>query len=74
MEKIKEKYRKYRIQEWIALIFGIILLSIQVFRYATNSLAENGLEIVVFAIAFMLIFAPRTILEIIRKIKGLTTK
>ena len=71
---IKNNFKEYGIQEWIALIFGTIVMGIQIFRYATNSLADSGLEAVVFALSFMLIFAPKTILDIIRKVRGIDNK
>lgn len=71
---LKEKYEKYTVQEWIALVLGTIVMGIQIYRYATNSLAEWPLETAVFAASSMLMFAPKTILDLIRKARGLDTK
>lgn len=74
MDNLKEKYQKYTVQDWIALVFGAVTMGIQVFRYATNTLADNGLEGVVFCIAFLLLFAPKTIVDLIKKVRGVDTK
>ena len=74
MGDLKEKYDKYSIQDWIALVFGTVTMGVQLYRYATNNLADSGLEIVVFALASMLMFAPKTILDLIRKARGIDTK
>lgn len=71
---LKEKYQKYTIQDWIALIFGSVLMGVQTFRYATDSLGDNALEIVVFGCASMLIFYPKLILDLIRKARGIEIK
>ena len=71
---IKDKYSKYGIEDWIALIFGTVIMGIQIFRYATDSLADNTLELVVFAFASMLMFYPKLILDLIRKVRGIETK
>ena len=71
---IKDKYSKYGIEDWIALIFGSVIMGIQIFRYATDSLADNALELVVFAFASMLMFYPKLILDLIRKVRGIETK
>lgn len=74
MGDLKTKYEKYGIQDWIALGFGTIGMGIQLFRYATDSLGEWPLESAVFAACSMLMFAPKTILDLIRKARGLDVK
>lgn len=74
MGDIKPKFKRYSPQEWIAMAIGSALWVIQVYRYATNTLADNSLEIPVFCIAFLLTFAPLTLLNIIRKARGVDTK
>lgn len=75
MEKIKQSFlKRYGIKEYIFLLIGSVVISIQVFRYATNTLGDWKMETAVFALAFMLLFAPLTILNIIRKARGLETK
>ena len=73
MEKATS-FKRYTIQEWIALIVGAIIWGIQLYRYATNQLSEAALELPVFCIGFLLLFAPLTILNIIRKARGLDPK
>ena len=70
MTKIKDKWANYSIREKASMIIGTIVLCIQVFRYATNSLGENGVEIVVFGLSFLLMFAPIVIVELIKKKKN----
>ena len=67
-------FKRYSLQEWIALIVGAIIWGIQLFRYATNALNEVSLELPIFVIGYLLLFHPLTILNIIRKAKGLDTK
>lgn len=75
MEKIKQSFlKRYGVKEYIFLLIGSIVMGIQVYRYATNTLGNWELETAVFALAFMLLFAPLTILNIIRKARGLETK
>ncbi|MDB9801196.1 hypothetical protein OAB94_02340 [Flavobacteriaceae bacterium] len=71
---LKEKYQKYTIQDWIALMFGSVIMGIQIYRYATSSLGDGGLEVVVFGCASMLMFYPKLILDLIRKARGIETK
>jgi hypothetical protein len=68
------KYKRYGTQEWIAISIGTALWIIQTYRYATDNLGDNNLELVVFAAANLLVFSPLTILNLIRKAKGLYTK
>jgi hypothetical protein len=68
------KYKRYGMQEWIAIIIGAALYIIQTYRYATNNLGDYTLEVAVFAAANLLVFSPLTILNLIRKAKGLDTK
>lgn len=71
MTKIKEKWSDYSFREKVAIVVGTVVFAIQVFRYATNTLSENnGLELVVFCAASLLVFAPLVIVEIIKKRKA----
>jgi hypothetical protein len=74
MGDLKEKYSRYGIQEWITLIFGVVILGIQVFRYATDALADYKLEIFVAIFSVLLIISPLTLLNLIRKARGLDPK
>ncbi|RDY57728.1 hypothetical protein [Flagellimonas nanhaiensis] len=71
MTKIKEKWGDYSLREKIAIVIGSVLLTIQVVRYATNTLSENlNIEKWVFVGAVLLLFAPIVLVEIIKKRKG----
>lgn len=74
MGKLQEKYNRYGLSEWAVAILGVITLGIQIFRYATDSLTDNGVEIFVFCASVLLIFSPLTILNLIRKARGMDTK
>lgn len=71
---IKRKFGRYGLQEWAVALLGFVTLCIQVYRYATDSLGENGVEIAVFCLAVLLMFSPLTILNLIRKARGLEVK
>ena len=74
MENLKDKYSRYGIQEWITLIFGVVILGIQVYKYAFNELGDYTLEIFVAIFSVLLIISPLTLLNLIRKARGLDTK
>jgi hypothetical protein len=74
MNQIKRKFSRYSLQEWIAFIMGVFLWLVQGYKYATNSLLDWGVELGVFAIAYLLLFFPLTILNFIRKARGLDAK
>ena len=68
---IKEKYNRYKISDWITLVIGVVICAIQVFRYAYDNLGTATIEVVVAGVWLLLILAPKTINDVIRKIKGL---
>ena len=70
MTKIKEKWSDYSLREKIAIVIGSGLLSIQGFKYATNDLGSNAVEISVFTFGFLLLFAPIVLVELIKKRKN----
>ena len=74
MDKIRKKLSRHGIASGFLLIAGMVLVSIQIFRYATNALGEWPLESAVFALAFLCIWKPVTLVNIIRKARGLETK
>lgn len=74
MENLKDKYSRYGVQEWITLVFGVVILGIQVYRYATNGLADYTMEIFVAIFSVLLIISPLTLLNLIRKARGLDAK
>lgn len=74
MNKIIEKYKRYTWQEWLSLIIGTAVWSIQFYRYAYNELGDYMMELGVFAIGWLLLFKPLTIGNYIRKARGLDTK
>jgi len=74
MSVILDKFKKYTFQEWFALIIGVIIWTVQTYRYITNTLSDSVLELGVFAIGGMLLFQPLMILNLIRKARGIETK
>lgn len=72
--EVKEKFNRYGISEWITLVIGLILCLIQIYRYSTNNLGETAVELVVTAVWILLIIAPLTLANIIRKARGIETK
>jgi hypothetical protein len=74
MEKIKNKYSRYGVSEWVTLIIGVVIALIQIARYGLNMLGETSIELIVLALWALLITAPLTIANIIRKARGLETK
>jgi len=74
MSVILDKFKKYTFQEWFALIIGVIIWTVQTYRYITNTLSDSVFELGVFAIGGMLLFQPLMILNLIRKARGIETK
>ena len=74
MENIKKKYSRYGMSEWTTLVFGIIIAIIQVVRYTLNLLGDPTIEIVVLIVWILLIIAPLTLANLIRKARGIETK
>lgn len=72
MTKLKEKFNQYKVREWLTIIIGLLICLIQIYRYATNGLLESVTsELIVAAIWLLLITAPKTLNDVIRKARGL---
>lgn len=72
MTKLKEKFNQYKVREWLTIIIGLVICAIQVYRYATNGLADAiSKELIVTAIWLLLIIAPKTLNDVVRKARGL---
>lgn len=67
----KNKYDRYKLSDWLTLIIGLIICSIQVYQYAFDKLGDPIIEIVVACIWLLLIIAPKSINDIVRKNRGL---
>jgi hypothetical protein len=75
MKNIRETFlKKYGIAEYFLFVIGAVLLGVQVYRYASDTLEGAVLEITVTAVASLFILAPMTLVNIIRKAKGLEPK
>jgi hypothetical protein len=74
MKNIIDKFKRYSFQEWFALVIGVIIWTVQVYRYITNTLSDSNIELVVFAIGGMLLFQPLMLLNLIRKARGIEIK
>jgi hypothetical protein len=59
---------KTAIKYWFWLIIGIILVSIQVYKYATNTLAFNIDEAVILFVGLMFMIRPTALPDLILKI------
>ena len=66
MTKLKERFSKYKLAEWIVFILGAVALCIQLVRYATNTLEGNLVDVGVFTAATLFLFAPKTLISIIK--------
>lgn len=69
-----ERIKKYGFSECFVWVLGAVALSIQLYRYANNTLEGSSLDIVVFCASVLFLFAPLTLVNIIRKARGLETK
>lgn len=68
---IKEKYYRYKISDWLTLLIGLVISGFQIYRYGFDLLGNPTTEIVVAVIWLLLILAPKTINDVIRKARGL---
>ena len=71
---IKEKFNRYGISEWVTLVMGIAIAFYQGYKYHTNTLGDSAVELVVLVVWLLLIIAPLTLANIIRKARGIDTK
>ena len=71
MTKFKDKFNRYKVSDWLTLFIGVVICGVQIFRYAYNHLGDTAVEIVVAVIWLLLLLAPKTINDIIRKARGL---
>lgn len=74
MNKLKKKYSRYGVSEWITLAIGVLFGLTQYIRYALNLLGDNKVEIVMLVVWLLLIIAPLTLANLIRKARGLDPK
>lgn len=56
-----------KIGYWFLLIVGISTISFQAYKYFTNKITDNQLELVVFIIGLALTLAPQYILKLFEK-------
>ena len=68
------KYTRYGVSEWITLALGVLIGLTQYVRYTFNWLGDNTVELVVLAFWALMIIAPLTIANIIRKARGINPK
>lgn len=74
MGNLKTKYKRYGVSEWITLVIGVLIFAYQAYKYVTDSLGDNAVELVVLVVWLLLIIAPLTLANIIRKARGIETK
>jgi hypothetical protein len=67
MTQIKQKYQRYKIVDWLTLIIGLAICAIQVWRYTHNQLGETLVESIVLCVWVLLMIAPKSLNDIIRK-------
>lgn len=68
---IKEKYDRYKISDWLTLLIGVVICGFQIYKYSQDLLGSPTTEIVVAVIWLLLILAPKTINDVVRKARGL---
>ena len=69
-----KKFNRYGVSEWVTLAIGILLAVSQYVRYMMNWLGKESVELVVLTVWILLIIAPLTLANIIRKARGIDTK
>lgn len=74
MKQIKEKYSRYGMSEWITLAIGVLFGLTQYVRYTLDLLGEKEVELVMLVVWILLIIAPLTLANLIRKARGIDTK
>lgn len=74
MENLKKKYSRYGVSEWITLAIGVLFGLTQYIRYTLNVLGSNEIELVMLVVWVLLIIAPLTLANLIRKARGIDTK
>ncbi|MBV7268360.1 hypothetical protein [Winogradskyella luteola] len=66
--------KKYGIGEYFLFVVGAIGILILLYWLATKQLEYSLNELAVLAISFLFIWAPMTLVDLIRKARGLETK
>ncbi len=75
LNKRRETFiKKYGLQEYFFFSVGAIGILILLYWFATKQLEYNWKEGTALAVSFLFIYAPMTLLDIIRKLRGLDTK
>ena len=67
MTRITHKYSRYKIVDWLTLIIGLVICAIQIWRYTHNSLGDTIVESIVLCVWVLLVIAPKSLNDIIRK-------
>ena len=55
---------------WVTLILGVALLAMQLYKYATDTLPLTLEECIVTAVAVILIFSPKLIINVFKSRYG----
>ena len=74
MASLKQKFDRYGVSEWITLAIGVLIFAYQVYKYVTDTLGDAAVEVVVLGVWILLIIAPLTLANVIRKARGIETK
>lgn len=71
---VKTSFNRYGVSEWITLVIGVLIFAYQGYGYVTDTLGDNAVELVVLVVWILLIIAPLTLANLIRKARGIDTK
>lgn len=67
-------FKRYGVSEWITLVIGVMIFLYQGYKYVTDTLGDASVEVVVLVVWILLIIAPLTLANVIRKARGIDTK
>lgn len=67
MTKIQTKFSRYKIVDWLTLAIGVLICGIQIYRYTHNLLGDALVESIVLGVWILLMIAPKSLNDIIRK-------
>lgn len=67
MTKIQTKFSRYKIVDWLTLAIGALICGIQIYRYTQNQLGDAIVESIVLCVWILLMIAPKSLNDIIRK-------
>lgn len=58
---------RYKFSYWFTLFWGVVLATFQVYKYFTDNLSDNIIELFVFGFALLLILKPSFLVNLFEK-------